>query len=273
MDTQQQRDALLAKLKARSQDTEIPLEIVKARLEENNSLCIPNCEICGGKAWIHVERERTDPNFGKLEPCPNSTKKHLTSGNSRYGLAQVEIDQLDWPLIKPKISDGSKAISPVRKALMAGFGIVFLWGDYGQAKTLLLKIAVAESLRNGKDAAYANLTDIMDDIRLAYDNDEAKMTELVRRVDWWTDLPVLAIDELDKANETQWVRERVHQLLDRRWSMAIRENTLTLIASNKSSGDLDGYLASRIEDGRFSEYMIHLDGPDGRKVMPLGHIF
>ena len=111
----------------------------------------------------------------------------------------------------------------------------------------------------------------MDDIRIAYDERENKMTELVRRMEWWTSLDVLAIDELDKVGQTDWARERIFQLLDARYQSAIRQEALTVIAANYQSPDeLSGYLKSRIEDNRFTAngYVVYLKGADGRKSMP-----
>jgi DNA replication protein DnaC len=84
-------------------------------------------------------------------------------------------------------------------------------------------------------------------------------------------LDVLAIDELDKVGQTDWARERIHQLLDARYQRAIRQETLTVIAANLNSLDeLSGYLKSRIEDNRFTVngYVVRLQGTDGRKSMP-----
>lgn len=245
----------------------------KEKILSSSSLCIPNCEICGGAGWIRYDVPRDDPRFGKLEPCPNRVKKALTSGDPLYGLTLEEVAALDWSLVRSDVSEGHKAVHRVRMACEVGHGMIFLWGNYGQAKTLLLKIAVAHGLRKGREAAYANVTEILDNLRASYDSDDKAMTELINRSQWWAERPILAIDELDKANETDWVKERLHLLLDRRWVMAVRKQALTVIASNTSPDHLDGYLSSRIEDSRFAGSVIHLDGPDGRKMMEVGDPF
>lgn len=132
---------------------------------------------------------------------------------------------------------------------------------------------MAAAVTAGKRAAYANLAGVLDDIRSAYDEREYKMTELVRRMEWWTSLDVLAIDELDKVGQTDWARERIFQLLDARYQRAVRQEALTVIAANyQSTDELSGYLKSRIEDNRFAAngYVIYLKGADGRKSMPKG---
>ena len=187
---------------------------------------------------------------------------------SRMGILESDLS-LTWDSIKAGYSDGSKARDVVKAQFERGWGLVFLWGTYGQAKTLLGKIVTVQAFKAGKRAAYANMSGVLDDIRLAFDERENKTTELLRRMEWWKERDVLFVDELDKTNSTEWAQERLFQLLDWRYMQAIREQALTVIASNKSQGELDGYLKSRLEDRRVGP-AIHLNGPDGRQVMPDG---
>lgn len=169
------------------------------------------------------------------------------------------------------VNQADQACATTRKAFEDGHGLVFLYGGFGQGKSLILKIAVATSIRAGKRAAYANLSSVLDNIRTAYDERENKMTELVRRMEWWSSLDVLAIDELDKVGQTDWAKERFFQLMDLLYQCAIRQEALTIVAANyQSTDELSGYLKSRIEDNRFAcnGYLIHLKGADGRKSMP-----
>ncbi len=239
--------------------------------------CSSDCPVCGGVGYIRFEVPFGHSQFGKVERCPRAqalvVEKSLQVGeiDPRVGLTVDELRYLSWDLVKKGVNQADQAGDITRRAYTAGYGIVFLYGGFGQGKSLVLKIATAVALKAGKCAAYANLAGVMDDIRLAYDERENKMTELVRRMNWWTSLDVLAIDELDKAGQTDWARERIFQLLDVRYQRAVRQEALTVIASNHESLDeLSGYLRSRIEDNRFAAngYILHLTGADGRKSMP-----
>lgn len=244
------------------------------------ALCGADCPICGGIGYFRIapSAEVGDPNFGKVAACPNAKRlawqEQLAHGviDPRIGLTRGEL-ALTWDVIKDGLSDGHKARDAVRRAFEMGYGIVFLYGASGQAKTLALKIAVAAALSKGVRAAYANMLSVLDDIRLAFDARENRQTELVRRMEWWHSLDVLAIDELDKTNSTDWAKERMFQLIDGRYQRAIRQEALTIIAANYDSTDeLSPYLRSRIEDNRFMEcgMVVRLDGPDGRKAVPIG---
>jgi len=185
---------------------------------------------------------------------------------SRLGLDEREVN-LTWDAIKRNVSEGGKVLDAVQPAYKRGYGMVFLWGAWGQAKTLSGKILTATAHRDGKRAAYANISNVLDDIRLAFDEPERKQTELLRRMDWWIERDVLFLDELDKSNDTPWAQERLFQLLDQRYMRAIREEALTVIASNSDAADLDGYIKSRLEDRRLGP-IVYLNGVDGRQVAP-----
>jgi len=146
---------------------------------------------------------------------PTTSKKSLQVGeiDPRVGLTPDEVRNLTWGLVKKGVNHADQACAVTKRAYISGHGMVFMYGGYGQGKSLVLKIAVAAALNEGKRAAYANLAGVLDDIRTAYDERENKMTELVRRMEWWTSLDVLAIDELDKVGQTEWARERIFQLI------------------------------------------------------------
>jgi DNA replication protein DnaC len=231
----------------------------------------PNCQLCNGFGW--KSSSHYNGNWFICECAIEQREKSLVikPDYSRIGLREDELG-LSWAAIKPNISDGAKALKAVQPAYTRGWGMVFLWGSWGQAKTLIGKVLTATATREHKRAAYANVSNVLDDIRLAFDEQEHKTTELLRRIDWWISRDVLFLDELDKSNDTPWAQERLFQLLDQRYMRAVREEALTVIASNKSTDALDGYLKSRLSDRRLGP-VVYLNGPDGRQVMPDGYHF
>lgn len=240
----------------------------------------PRCALecsCGGSGYVRRNSgaQPGDRAFGKLEICPNYAARQIKelarTGqlDMRVGIGGSELE-LAWDLVKPDLSDGMKAVSAVRPALERGHGLIVLRGTFGQAKTLVGKIMTAAALLAGKSAAYANMSHILDDIRLAFDSQEAKTTELLRRMDWWIARDVLFIDEIDRVNGTDWAEERMFQLIDQRYTRAVREEALTVVATNAPVKELDGYLLSRIKDNRLGP-IVELNGTDGRQVMPKGY--
>lgn len=210
-------------------------------------------------------RAAQECNFKRVEEL---ARRSSAADYERIGLREQDKD-LSWSLVRPGQSDGYKGLAAVKEAYERGWGMVFLHGTYGQAKTLIGKILTATAAKDGKLAAYANMAAVLDDIRLAYDEEEHKTTELLRRSAWWLDRDVLFLDEIDRCNATQWAQERMFQLLDGRYMRAIREEALTVLASNKATGELDGYIQSRLKDKRLGP-IVYMHGPDGRTVAPEG---
>src|SRR5690349_10155741 len=95
------------------------------------------------------------------------------------GLTADEVKTFGWHLVLPSISDAHKAMPHVKEAVNRGYGMGLMLGKWGQGKTLLMKIAVANYLRIGKKAHYVKLTKMLDSIRRTYDEKENKMTALV----------------------------------------------------------------------------------------------
>jgi hypothetical protein len=244
----------------------------------------PGCKTCGGSGYIRVEK---DPHHITLDPCPNyraqNIKRDISDGKGRGGLTANELATLDWDLVIPGISDGTKAMKFVKPAVERGYGMGIMLGKWGQAKTLLMKIAVAKFIHDGKSAHYIKLTTLMDDIRTAYDEKENKMTALVNKIREWQSLDLLCLDEIDKDTGTDWAETRLFDLVDERWVLAVRQSALTLFASNYASpNEIPGYLRSRIEDNRWAipnedghpaSFCVYLNGADGRKSMPDGRLF
>jgi len=229
-----------------------------------------DCPNCRGFGWVQSERYELR---WFMCPCVVELQAEFQAHRTKFDPATIGLHgsemMLTWDFIKPNISDGAKGMEAVRPMYKRGYGFVFLWGAWGQAKTLLGKILTATAYRDGKKASYANVSSVLDNIRLAFDEQEHKTTELLRRMDWWTERQVLFLDEMDKSNDTPWALERLHQLLDQRYTKAVRGEALTVVASNKSDDTLDGYLKSRLHDRRISK-VVFLGGKDAREIMPDG---
>lgn len=246
-------------------DTQIPTR------QESSWLCEPDCPICGGQGYYRLDVPITDARFGKILVCPTASRltiqriKDQGKLDDRCGISPDELRNMSWSSFD-RDTAGLKAAQQLKALYQKGFGMAALFGSYGLGKTLLLKVTTVVALTDGKLAAYANVSDVLDDIRLAYDSPDA-MRSLVERANWWADLDVLCLDEMDKISATSWAQERLFRLLDIRYNLAIQQKALTIIAGNYTSIEqLPGYLRSRLEDNRFAGGLIYLGGRDMRKT-------
>lgn len=232
--------------------TQEQFEAARKKVIARYSICNPDCPICGGIGYVKNDAD-------KVVPCPNVDLFEMYSGRSGIDLAERD---LNWSHIK-NWNGIYSAVDAIREALERRHGWVYVWGPNGIGKTTLLKTAVALTLHGRQPAAYVRMAQIIDHLRGAFDVENASEASQ-NRLDWWADLPVLAIDEFDRVKETEYATERRFLLMDRRYEQAIREqDSVTLIASNKAPDHLEGYLTDRIYDGRFKVIRLH-----GESVRP-----
>jgi hypothetical protein len=248
--------------------TEEEYEALKAKVAAHtyHGICRPDCEICGGAGHVRIKDDAdfNDPDFGKTKLCPNID--HAKAYALGMGLDESEIRSLNWSKINVR-GNVMEAVNSVRETTRAGYGWVTLWGDFGVAKSLILRVSVAEKLRDGRMAAFVSMTDILDDLRASYDKEQPD-GEATARLAKWKNIPFLAVDEVDKINQTPWAKEKQFEIFNYRYQTAIRQQTVTLFASNLSPTQIGGALGDRLLDGRFS--VVHLDGSSNRPIIGQG---
>lgn len=257
MDTQQEQETVKT-----NQRTIFTPQELRANLNDCswiNTNCFPNCVKCHGSGSYMVKLENGEERY---TTCHNTLYKQALNNSKVYGLSPYELNGLEWSVVKD-IGNAWKAMEAVRRILLTGYGWLFLWGDHGQAKTLLLKIAIAEVIRYGTESAYTSMVGMMDNFKKAFGLRSGDSPDAESRIEFWQQIPVLAIDEFNRVKESDWVDERRFALMDTRYTQAIQHESITLIASNTSPEQQDSYLRDRILDGRFE--VIELKGPSVRK--------
>ncbi len=236
--------------------------------QTRKGICEPDCEECEGIGFIRNKAPFGSPGFGKVDFCSNVDKWSLP-GAKRYGLTRDEIEGMSWgSLIDQK--SVQPAILAVGEILSRGYGWLYIHGPVGVGKTFILKIAIAMSLRDNREASYVRMVQIIDNLRGSYDSNNGSY-EAQARLNWWSEIPILAIDEFDRVRPTEYSVERQFILMDRRYEDAIRKKSITIMASNKSptqlATDSDPYLMDRIQDHRFKTVELDLDSR--RNIMEL----
>lgn len=217
---------------------------------------------CKGAGWI------VSPVNYDLIRCPQCT--NLLAG-SRLTEDEQHLCVDDIVTRNDDKTGEAIALRFLAKAMLQDpFGFLSVWGVPGNAKSLVLTTLVAEFCRRGTQAIYFNIDDVIamlnpgddtevDGFRYVPGNPDANMNRLKQ-------VPVLALDELDKAKWTSWQVQKIGALIEHRHRNA--STLVTLFAMNKhpdqwSKGrGSDGksipveidHLIDRWLDGRFNRY-------------------
>ena len=212
--------------------------------------CSPRCEICGGVGFVRYDLPVVDQGFGKVFPCPNLDRVKFPQHDC--GLAENELI-LSWE----QLLDLNGALEIARKIRDLKSGQIYLFGDYGLGKTHILKTAVSQAVKAGRQAHYLTTTGFLDDLRLSFDAENPN-TSIYGRLRFWSSVPLLALDELDRESATPFAQERLSQVLDERWQGAIAGRLVTLLASNSRPEELPDILIqeSRTAVAKSSKWLV-----------------
>ena len=120
----------------------------------------------------------------------------------------------------------------------AGETWLTLRGAAGTGRTRLAAEAANRRLAAGRTAVYFVAADLLDRLRSSQRREGELSYELL--FDHVRDTEFLIVDDLDRANPTEWAREKMFQLLNHRWNRGLR--TLLIV---------DGESVDRLGLGRF----------------------
>lgn len=218
---------------------------LSSRRSEDDYLCRPNCQMCGGSGWFRKDIQNIrHPGFGALFPCENVNKAKSRIHNKRSGLIQAEYEW-NWTRIIYADTNTKKAVETCSRIVKLGHGLAYLWGTWGNAKTDILKVSTARAIVGGLDATYITMADMLNDIKAGFDDSSSEF-----RIQKWQDRPVLCLDEFEKHTKSKsgWSDETIQRIMDYRHTNAKRDVSATIIASNKPPSYYDGYLTDRLND-------------------------
>jgi DNA replication protein DnaC len=205
------------------------------------------------------------PDFGQLIPCPDCHAQKQTQ--SRRQQSQLEGQLIEQTFGNYKVNHTNQAaFQAAQQFAQQPRAWLTLWGSYGPGKTHLLAAIVNHCLAHNIPAAYYTLPDLLDQFKDSYKrNDYSPLSKHLRTIQ------VLALDEVDKAQETDWAVEKIYQLADARYRRLNELGTLFALNINPrhSLARLNdarlNYLFSRMLDQR--SRLIHLAGPDARPLV------
>ncbi len=231
----------------------------------------PNCPHCHGVGYIREDVEVGHPNFGKLFPCSCRFAEIEAAQKNR----QLEISSLG-PLAGKTfdnfLPEGHTTDAVQRASLRLAFetarkyadsprGWLLLTGGYGCGKTHLAAAIANARLAAGQPVMFINAPDLLDHLRATYGpGSEVSYDELFERV---RNIPLLIIDDLGAESPTPWAQEKLYQIFNHRYNLALP----TVVTSNVELERFDPRLRSRLVDMDLAR-RINMDAPDFRRAEP-----
>lgn len=232
------------------------------------------CQLCGDGGWVQLlwSRGQGSPTRPSISPVKNAPKVLYQHGlfyvgteivadcilcnnnvkrmNALWRASNLQPHEQAWRLefYEDDIDGKIFAVNAARsllESLPKPVGWTFLYGGYGVGKTGLLKCITAAAIRAGTPARYITAEDFITAVRDSYSDGDVTETAVFEQ---HLSATVLCIDEVDpdRMTSTSHGLATVFALLNKRYES--RFSCATVIASNRESGDLWGYLESRLLD-------------------------
>jgi len=131
-------------------------------------------------------------------------------------------------------------------------------GPVGTGKTHLAVGVLREAYRLGSSIAFAQVPQVLADIRAGIGRGDE---EAAKQIDMYSEVSVLALDDLGSERVTDWVREQLFLIINRRYE----EMLPTIITSNDSLEAWRAHVGQRIASRLAGMCIgVALDGPDYR---------
>lgn len=153
-----------------------------------------------------------------------------------------------------------EALKAIKAFIKQPRGWVTFAGGYGVGKTTLIYAALNHLADRGVYGRYVMMPELLDKLRGILRRDDQTYASVLRQV---ITAPILAVDELDKIRDSDFVDEVLHAIFLARYQDRARLGTL--IGYNlDGAANIPPFLASRIRDGRFR--LIEMTGVDLRPI-------
>jgi chromosomal replication initiation ATPase DnaA len=175
----------------------------------------PRCEYCQDVHFVRYDYPVGHPRFGLISPCPKCNQKAIDAacGLKTHERA-VTLDKL-ITVNRP----GAQAMKRAGLKFLANpVGFLSVYGPCGNAKTILLQAIVNACLASGIEARYLTAHELMDYLKEAFD--PHIMETDIGRIRRLANIPVLAIDEMDKAKNTEYSADMQQHLINERYRNA-----------------------------------------------------
>jgi len=247
------------------------------------------CPDCHGMGFFRLDLPPGDRRFGKPIACdhPFHTAERLDRAaqlsNLHAGDLARRLKDIDETHYYKKVKvfdreqnrevDGNELISnramlqSARQMITRPAGWLYIWGGPGNAKSEVLIAIVNEVNEAGRGPAmYVTYSHLVNWVREANNPDATE--SYIQRFDRLKALRLLAVDEMDKARDTEFSQEFRFEFLDERYRQGILGTSAMVFAGNTDPALLPLPLYDRVRDGRFT--IVENTAPSARPHMRKG---
>lgn len=217
--------------KSQTERATVPGEYLRSKGSHPRLQSEPQCGGCQDRGLISYDVPVHDYRFGRLFPCPKCNQVGVTV---QSGLQPQERNITLSKLAADKDNDPDtlRMKTAAQAFIERPVGFLSLHGGYGNGKTVALMAIVNAMLEKGIEARYLTAHELMAYLYDAFDRNIMETDEgRVRRL---SQIPVLVIDEFDKARDTPYAADMQFHLIDTRYRA--KETLGTVFAWN---GGLD----------------------------------
>ena len=230
---------------------------------------------CGGARWVRVNFPPDHPLANKAIPCLCLSDRQAREQADRLRrLSAIPEGQLHYMTFdtfdptRPR-NDAQQAIAARAKRLAEVYteqmcGWLLLIGNNGTGKTHLATAIARRCLDDGRSVYMDSVPHLLDMLRAGYNEPgsyEYRMQQLA-------DVFLLVLDDLGMEKLTEWAREHLFQVIDRRLgarkAMVLTSNT----PINLMAGTLGKAICSRLQEGVAASdgwvQIIEMNGDDMR---------
>ena len=117
-------------------------------------------------------------------------------------------------------------------------------GDYGSGKTHLAAAIAYDLYERGQEVTFSGVPDLLDYFRVSFDG--RTRDGFYERFDAIVKAPFLILDDLSLASATPWAKEKLFQIIDRRYHGRMP----TVLTSYHTMEEIDARLTTRLMDHR-----------------------
>lgn len=196
--------------------------------------CIPGCELCKGDGLIVTENG--------WRSCPNNPRRF-------YGTGVDEDDKELWSVL-PQTKIVERIKSTLCTALLEKSGFIYLHGTPGIGKSVCARAFTVEAIEAGMKSLYVRQSTLINHLRSSYDTEHGQ-EEFQLRMSTYKEADWLVIDELGRDRMTDFGQESMAEIIDTRYTLALKRNKVTVLVSNFPPEEIfQAYIVDRIRDKR-----------------------